>query len=210
MPPIKYKTEEERKEAKRASNRATRKDKVVKKKYAKRELTKKQEIFCKVYPVLKNATAAAKEAGYSEKSAGTVGSANMQKVGIAKGIAREEKNLKQAFNDLGLGEDYLAKNFKNIIDYNQEIIIDVVGVGNNARTIERMRDAKVAASALVNVAKLSGSSLENNRDSISDNISADTSLLAIKSLIKKLNIEGLRLVMDSCEALIMDSAVIVD
>ena len=139
-----------------------------------------------------------------------IASVNLGKVKIQDQIAKEEKNLKQAFNDLGLNEDYLARNFKRVIDYNQEEIIDVVGVGQNSREIRRMRDAKVVSSTLVNVAKLSGSSLENSRDTIATNISADTALLAIKSLIKKLDKDGLRIVIDSCEGLLMVDAKIVE
>jgi phage terminase small subunit len=210
MPPKKYKTEEEAKEAKRmqdAKRKETRRSNV---KYVKKELTKKEALFCKLIPTAKTNIQAAIDAGYKKDNAGVIASVNLGKVKIQDQIAKEEKNLKQAFHDSGLNEDYLAKNFKRVIDYNQEEIIDVVGVGANSREIRRMRDAKVVSSTLVNVAKLSGSSLENSRDTIATNISADTALLAIKSLIKKLDKDGLRIVIDSCEGLLMVDAKIVE
>jgi hypothetical protein len=73
-----------------------------------------------------------------------------------------------------------------------------------------MRDAKVVASALVNIAKLSGSSLENSRDNINSDISGDTALLAIKSLVKKLGRDQLHIVIQSIEGLLADDAVVVE
>ena len=210
MPAKKYKTEEEAKEAKKmqdAKRKEVRRNNV---KYVKKQLTKKQELFCKLIPTAKSATKAAIEAAYKKESAASTATELQKKPNIINQIAKEEKNLKQAFNDLGLNEDYLAKNFKHVIDYNQEEITEMVGIGENAREVKKMRDAKVVSSALVNVAKLSGASLENSRDTINTNISPDTALLAIKSLVKKLDAEGLKIVIESCEVLLSNDAKVVD
>jgi phage terminase small subunit len=210
MPPKKYKTEEEAREAKALQDLERKRKRRKAKEYVKNNLTLKQKRFCELLPTAKSATQAAIDAGYSPKSAGESASENLKKSNVVEFLDKEEKNLKQAFNDFGLNEDYLAKNFKRVIDYNQEEIIELVGFGENAREVKKMRDAKVVSSTLVNVAKLSGASLENSRDTISTNISSDTALLAIKSLVKKLDAEGLKIVIESCEVLLANDAKIVD
>jgi phage terminase small subunit len=210
MPAKKYNTPEEAAEAKALQDFERKRKRRQAKKYVKNNLTLKQKRFCELIPTAKSATQAAIDAGYKKDNAGAVASENLKKAEIINQIAKEEKNLKQAFNDFGLNEDYLAKNFKHVIDYNQEEIIELVGIGENAREVKKMRDAKVVASALVNVAKLSGASLENSRDTINTNISPDTALLAIKSLVKKLDAEGLKIVIESCEVLLSNDAKVVD
>ena len=209
MPSKKYHTKEEARLAKLLSNKRTakmREQLKFAKENKKRGLSDKEKLFCKLYPVLKNGTQAAKQAGYSPKTARTIASFNLTKIDIQKQVAKEDKSLKRVFKDFGLDEDYLAINFKNVIDYNKEEVIDIVGFGNNAREVKRMRDAKVVASALVNVSKITSSSLDNFENTSID-VSADTACLAIKSLIKKLDNDQLRLVIESCEILLSDDLV---
>jgi phage terminase small subunit len=210
MPSKKYHTKEEVRLAKLLSNKRTAKMR-EQLKFAKenkeRGLSDKEKLFCKLYPVLKNGTQAAKQAGYSPKTARTIASFNLTKIDIQKQVAKEDKSLKRVFKDFGLDEDYLAINFKNVIDYNKEEVVDIVGFGNNAREVKRMRDAKVVASALVNVSKITSSSLDNFESTTPIDVSADTAWLAIKSLIKKLGNDHLRLVIESCEILLSDDLV---
>ena len=51
------------------------------------KLTPKQEKFCELYASLGNATEAAKQAGYSEKTAYAIGTENLKKLEIQKRIA---------------------------------------------------------------------------------------------------------------------------
>ena len=205
MPPKKYKTEEERKAAKRKSTRES----VRKMRGTEKRLTLKQKRFAQLLPTSSSATQAAIDAGYKPDNAVVIASNNLTKVNVVAQIAKEEKNLKQAFKDRGLDEDYLAINFKNVIDYNQQKIKKYYGEGENIKEVEEMRDAKVVASTLVNVAKLAGSSLENVANNSTVNVNADTAWLAIKSLVKKLTKEQLRMVIDSCEALLSSDCEVV-
>jgi hypothetical protein len=98
--------------------------------------------------------------------------------------------------------------FKNVIDYNQQKVKKFYGEGDNIREYEEMRDAKVVASTLVNVAKISGSSMEL-QNNVSIDVSSETAWLAIKSLVKKLSKDQLKLVIDSCEALLSSECSVV-
>lgn len=52
-----------------------------------RGLTAKQEAFCQAYVACRNATQAAVEAGYSERTAGSIGQENLKKPEIQKRLA---------------------------------------------------------------------------------------------------------------------------
>ena len=190
---IKYNSEEERRQAKLASN------KISKEKAAKREtkLTNQQKLFAQYLPFSKNASDACRKAGYSESSVAVVAHKNLKNSAVLEQIKKEEKNLRQAFRDRGLDEDYLARNFKEVIDYNQE---KVKKFGANGEQYEEMRDAKVVASTLVNVAKISGSSMELVSNTTVD-VNSNVAWLAIKSLIKKLDKNQLKMLIESAEAL---------
>ena len=54
-----------------------------------RKLTTKQRLFCKEYSIHKNATRAAIEAGYSEKTARSIGHENLTKPDVWKQIEKE-------------------------------------------------------------------------------------------------------------------------
>ena len=137
-------------------------------------------------PLSNSATAAAIQAGYSPTSAAESASENLKRSNIIALVKKQEKNLKQAFRDAGVDEDYFALNLKQLIDYNKQVVIEVVGVGNSARDVERMRDAKVVSSTLIQMAKLSGASLENTQNLFATELSTDTMLLAMMGSIKKL------------------------
>jgi len=63
------------------------------------KLTKKQAKFVKEYKLNGgNATKAAKDAGYSEKTAFTIGCENLKKPYIAEAIGKEEKKLQEKFD----------------------------------------------------------------------------------------------------------------
>lgn len=191
-------TEEERRESKRLSDRTNVK--------RKRRLTKQQKMFAKLLPISKSQTQAAVDAGYEESRAAITGSELVRKSNVAAEI---EKNMKQCLNDSGLTNDNLAEKFRELIYYNTEKVIRVVGEGMNAREVEEMRDARVAASTLANVVKFKGASLENAASNIISDVNADTAWLAIKSLIRKLSVEQVKELRDSCDAMLESNSKIV-
>lgn len=60
-----------------------------------KKLTQKQRIFCERYILHWNATQAAKEAGYSEDTAGAIGHENLKKPEIQAYIAEIQKDLEK-------------------------------------------------------------------------------------------------------------------
>lgn len=190
--------EEAQREAKRLSDRVG-----AKKKY---RLNQKQKMFAKLLPISKSQTQAAIDAGYEESRAAITGSELVRKSNVAQEI---EKNMKQCLNDSGLTNDNLAEKFRELIYYNTEKVIRVVGEGMNAREVEEMRDARVAASTLANVVKFKGASLENAANNIISDVNADTAWLAIKSLIRKLSVEQVKQLRDSCDAMLESDSKIV-
>jgi phage terminase small subunit len=171
-----------------------------------RRITMRQKVFAKLLPISKDATQAAIDAGYSEISARQIAVENMSKPSI---IALVEKNMKQCMNDSGLTNDNLAAKFHELIYYNSEKVIRVVGEGLNAREVEEMRDARVAASTLANVVKFKGASLENTATNIISDVNADTAWLAIKSLVRKLSVEQVKELRDSCDAMLESKSKII-
>jgi len=69
-----------------------------------KKLSAKQEKFCQHYAVFGNATQAAIEAGYSQRSARAMGSENLTKPDIKARIA---EILSPALEELGVSRDYL-------------------------------------------------------------------------------------------------------
>lgn len=184
-------SEKEKKERKKMSDRTN-----VKK---KRRLTIRQRAFAKLLPVCETQTQAAVEAGYEESRARTTA---CELVANSSVKAEIEKNLKQYLNEAGLTDEKIGQRFHHLVDYNMQKVIRVVGEGMNAREVEEMRDARVAASTLANVVKFKGSSLENTTQSIINDVNADTAWLAIKSLVRKLSVEQVKELRDSCDAML--------
>jgi hypothetical protein len=120
-----------------------------------------------------------------------------------------EKTLKQWMDQVGLSDDNLAAKFHELIYYNSEKIVRIVGEGDNAREVEEMRDAPTAARVLANVVKFKGASLENASAGIIGDVNADTAWLAIKSLVRKLSVDQVKELRDSCEAMLENKMQIV-
>lgn len=191
-------TEEQKREKRRLQDRTNIK--------VKRRLTQKQKTFAKLLPISKSATQAAVDAGYSLKVAGEAASENLRKSHVMIEI---EKNMKQCMNDSGLTNENLSEKFRELIYYNTEKVIRIVGEGASAREVEEMRDARVAASTLANVVKFKGASLESAGASIISEVNRDTAWLAIKSLVRKLSVEQVKMLRDSCDALLESKSAIV-
>jgi len=187
-----------KKERKLLSNRAG-----IKK---KRRITLRQKTFAKLLPVSKDPTQAAIDAGYSERSARQIAHDNLTKAAV---VSLVEKNMKQAMNDCGLTNQNLADKFHELIFYNTEKVVRIVGEGDNAREVEEMRDARVAASTLANVVKFKGASLENTSAGIINDVNSETAWLAIKSLVRKLSTDQVKELRDSCDAMLESKSKIV-
>jgi len=172
----------------------------------KRAICQKRKMFAKLLPISKNATQAAVGAGYEKSRARTTACELVANSSVKYEI---EKNLKQWMNECGLSDDNLAAKFHELIFYNTEKVIRVVGEGDNAREVEEMRDARVAASTLANVVKFKGASLENTASNIISEVNADTAWLAIKSLVRKLSVDQVKELRDSCDAMLESKAQIV-
>lgn len=86
---------------------------MTKQKQNKKKLTAKQERFCQEYVILLNATQAAKNAGYSDKTSYAQGHRLLKYAEIKARIAEltEEK-----MQELGLSHYYVLKNLKDISD----------------------------------------------------------------------------------------------
>ena len=202
MPPKKYKTEAERKAAKRASNRES----IRAKRGTEKRVTLKQKRFAELLPMASSATQAAISAGYKADNAGVAACLNLKKDNVVALIAKEERNLREHLNAKGLDDGNIASRIKDYLDFNSEVVER--GGNEGGRVVKEMRDSRGVATMIGNVVKFKGSSLENTQNIVSE-VNADTAWLAIKSLVKKLNKEQLGMVIESCEALLSSGCKVV-
>lgn len=78
-----------------------------------KSLTPKQARFVDEYLVDLNATAAAKRAGYSKKTAGSIGQENLKKPEIAKAI---EERRRERGERVKLSQEYVIKDLMEIVE----------------------------------------------------------------------------------------------
>lgn len=192
-------TEEEKRERKRLSDRTGSKK--------KRRLTLRQKTFAKLIPLSPSATQAAVDAGYSKSSAHVRACELVNNSNVKVEIARVERNLKEHLNAKGMDDSNIADRIINYINYNSE---EVERGGNEGgRVVREMRDSRGVASMIANVVKFKGASLENAANNIISDVNADTAWLAVKSLIRKLSVEQVKELRDSCNAMLESKSVIV-
>lgn len=86
------------------------------------KLTAKEERFCKEYLIDLNATQAAIRAGYSIKSAGSIGSENLKKPEIR---ARIEKDMAERSKRTGINADRVLRELGRIAFINPKDVIDL-------------------------------------------------------------------------------------
>lgn len=120
-------------------------------------------------------------------------------------------SLAEALFKAGLTFERQAELHKEFIEYNKEKVIRVTGEGMNSKEVEEMRDGRLAFTATQHAAKFTAVSADilagkADASSIDDN----TALLAIKSLIQKLDEEKLRIVRDSIDALLEKNLKVVE
>jgi phage terminase small subunit len=93
------------------------------------DLTAKQKLFCVKYIEFNNATKAAKEAGYSEKTAAEIGCENLRKPNISKYIRDKQKKLEE------LAEISPLRQLK--------ILVDIAYHNKKERTTDRLKAIEI-------------------------------------------------------------------
>ena len=102
-------------------------------------LTDKQQRFCDEYLIDLNATQAAIRAGYSEKTAGVIGSENLQKPYIRDYIA---KRMEEKDKELIADQDEILKYLTSVLrGETQSEIVVVEGEGDGCSSARRMKKA---------------------------------------------------------------------
>lgn len=100
-------------------------------------LTKKQELFVAEYLIDKNATRAAKAVGYSERTAGKIGSENLSKPEIAKAIEEGLKAQMRASEaraaKTGLTKERWLLELRRVAFANMDDFAVVSGEGSNVK-----------------------------------------------------------------------------
>lgn len=103
---------------------------------AEKKLTEKQKRFCDEYLIDLNATQAAIRAGYSAKTAGAIGTENLQKPNIKEYI---EKRMEDKEKALIADQDEVLKYLTAVLrgeSQSTEIIVEGVGMGvSRAKTV---------------------------------------------------------------------------
>lgn len=100
------------------------------------DLTDKQQAFIEHYLICMNASEAARRAGYSKRSAGSIGSENLQKPEIARVIESRMDGLRAQSNEVlarltrqarGSMADFLSVTNKQVeIKFNQDAPLDLI------------------------------------------------------------------------------------
>jgi len=107
------------------------------------KLTAKQQKFCDAYIEIGNATEAAKQAGYSKKTAFTIGIENLKKPCIKSYIDEKIKEISDA--TIATGEEVLQLLTSTMRGETREEVVVVESIGDyrsEARTIKKQVSAK--------------------------------------------------------------------
>ncbi len=157
--------------------------KIIAKKPIKKKLTLKQQKFKTEYIKTGNATKSAIKAGYSKKTAYSIGSENLKKPEI-------QEEIKSDAEKLGIDAAYVLGNFKEIADFNKQKIIvarvkkDVDGEFQEIVN-EEMRDAAAAIKSTEMLGKhlsLFTEKSEIKLDIKDDNITEDRQLFLARRI----------------------------
>lgn len=107
------------------------------------KLTAKQQRFCDEYLIDLNATQAAIRAGYSKKTAGRIGTENVQKPVIKEYIA---KRMAEKESALIADQDEVLKYLTSVLrgeSQSEEIVVEGIGDGcSEARTMQKAPSEK--------------------------------------------------------------------
>jgi phage terminase small subunit len=116
-------------------------------------MTRKQELFCDYYLISLNATEAARQAGYSKKSAKAIATENLAKPAIKAFI---EERMSQKTKEIVAAQDeilsFLTKVVRGEIEETKPL---VVGMGEGVSTVETI-DVQVHPRERVRAAELLG------------------------------------------------------
>lgn len=138
------------------------------------KLTPKQEVFVAEYLKTGNATEAAKKAGYSEKTAGSIGGRLLKNVDVSRAIEsrRDRRNAK-----LELEEDFELKKAIELLGMcmKPEQMVDMSGkpvVDEKTGAFVMRFDSKGANMALQTIAKLRGKFVTKIQVGLADDLDA--------------------------------------
>ena len=121
------------------------------------------------------------------------------------------RSLAEAFEKAGLGKEEIARIAKDeFLNYNKEKVVRSYGEGMNSREVEEMRDGRLAFNSLQFAAKYIEADANTIATAGAGEVNSEIALLAIKSLIQKLDEKELRIVKDSVEVLLEKSLVVVE
>lgn len=137
------------------------------------KMTAKQQRFCDEYLIDLNATQAAIRAGYSKKTAGRIGTENVQKPVIKEYIAKRMAEKEEA---LIAQQDEVLKYLTSVMrgESSSEIVV-VEGIGkgrSKARAIEKMPDE----SERLKAAELLGKRYGLYKDTINETVDMDLNI----------------------------------
>lgn len=103
-------------------------------------LTNKQRIFVEEYPVDFNATRAAKAAGYSDKTAYSIGQENLKKPEIAEAIQQRIADRLMSANEALARTAAIARgDLTDFITSNQEIDIDAMRAAGQGHLLKKFK-----------------------------------------------------------------------
>lgn len=110
---------------------------------AEKKLTAKQQRFCDEYLIDLNATQAAIRAGYSKKTAGVIGTENLQKPYLKEYI---EKRMEEKEKALIADQDEVLKYLTSVLrgeSESEEIVVESIGdFMSEARTMKKAPSEK--------------------------------------------------------------------
>ena len=137
------------------------------------KMTAKQQRFCDEYLIDLNATQAAIRAGYSKKTAGRIGTENVQKPVIKEYLAKRMAEKEEA---LIAQQDEVLKYLTSVMrgESSSEIVV-VEGIGkgrSKARAIEKMPDE----SERLKAAELLGKRYGLYKDTINETVDMDLNI----------------------------------
>ena len=127
-------------------------------------LTDKQLLFCQYYIINLNATEAAKKAGYSEKTARSIGQRLLTKVDITAEVQRLKSKVSES---LRIDAEWVLKRFTDISNrcMTAEPVMVRDSEGNLVESGEYKFDSSGANKATENIAKHVGFFKEDNEQS---------------------------------------------
>ncbi len=146
-------------------------------KYNFKHLTSKQQKFCDTYLINGlNATAAAREAGYSEKSCASIAINAFKSNHIKNYINNRQLKIREKQMNLGVTFDYKINKLKMIAD---------LAMPEDAKSIKEI-NASATIQAIAELNKMQGDYAAEKRVNTNVNFDADSDIQKTKELVNRL------------------------